>query len=290
MNKINQQPILPVGGMLTGVAIAEAVEKGDIVITPYDQNKINPNSYNLTLDKDIKIYDFQKNTDKVRLNNYLDSHQDNPTKPVTVHPDNSIYLQPGVLYIGRTVERTFSNKYIPMINGRSSGGRLGLSVHICAGFGDIGFDGTWTLEITVVHPLIIYAGDEIAQICFFTPYGDTSYQYKGRYQHQIDATASRFSHDKEYSITDILKDIEERKKYKYIYNKIIEIYGSTSMINMCIYGPNSCTISDSLNTEEVLDSDNYIFTTEETDGGIRLSSMVGRMFVIEGKRYYVRKK
>ena len=59
MNKINQQPILPVGGMLTGVAIAEAVEKGDIVITPYDQNKINPNSYNLTLDKDIKIYDIQ---------------------------------------------------------------------------------------------------------------------------------------------------------------------------------------------------------------------------------------
>ena len=78
-----------------------------------------------------------------------------------------------------------------MLDGRSSGGRYGLSVHICVGFGDIGFDGNWTLEITVEHPLRLYPGDEIAQVSYFVPYGDTYYLYHGRYQNQNEAVPSR---------------------------------------------------------------------------------------------------
>ena len=99
---------------------------------------------------------------------------------------------PNILYLGRTVERCKSDKFIPMINGRSSGGRLGLSIHVCAGFGDIGFNGTWTLEITVVQPLKIYPYEEVAQVCYFTPYGNTEKLYRGRYYNQEEATPSRF--------------------------------------------------------------------------------------------------
>lgn len=112
-------------------------------------------------------------------------------------PEDGYVLQPGVLYIGRTVERTWTDKYIPMINGRSSGGRLGISIHICAGFGDVGFDGTWTLEITVVEPVRIYPYVEIAQVCYFKPEGSIKKIYRGRYYNQVDATASRFYRPKE---------------------------------------------------------------------------------------------
>jgi len=121
----------------------------------------------------------------------LDMHKKNETIEFEI-PEEGYVLQPGVLYIGRTVERTATDRFIPMINGRSSGGRLGISIHICAGFGDIGFDGTWTLEITVVEPVRIYPNEEIAQVCFFTPAGKKAKLYRGRYYKQEDATASRF--------------------------------------------------------------------------------------------------
>lgn len=126
----------------------------------------------------------------------IDMNKSNETIEFTI-PEEGYVLQPGVLYIGRTIERTASDKFIPMINGRSSGGRLGISIHVCAGFGDIGFDGTWTLEITCVEPVRIYPNVEIAQVCYFKPYGKKGKLYRGRYFKQNDATASRFYKPKE---------------------------------------------------------------------------------------------
>lgn len=202
------------GGMLTGSEIERQIKKGNIKITPYDPECINPNSYNLKLHPQLKVYKRGSRNGRADILPYfsdahdpnvirecpylegcqldpIDMHKDNETVEITI-PKEGFVLMPGVLYIGRTVERTASNKFIPMINGRSSGGRLGISVHVCAGFGDIGFDGTWTLEITVVEPVIVYPNEEIAQVCYFKPYGRNDRLYMGRYQNQVDATASRF--------------------------------------------------------------------------------------------------
>jgi dCTP deaminase len=94
-----------------------------------------------------------------------------------------IVLYPGVLYLGHTVEYTESTKFVPAIEGRSSVGRLGICIHVTAGFGDIGFRGDWTLEITVVHPTRVYAETEVCQIAFTTTKG-TVQPYEGRYQGQ----------------------------------------------------------------------------------------------------------
>ena len=194
------------GGILTGSEIDKQVRKGNINITPYDPNCINPNSYNLRLHPQLKIYkrgsdrsDVCNPNREIRecgfLENFqmdpIDMNSDNETIEINI-PEEGFTLLPGVLYIGRTVERTASDKFIPMLNGRSSGGRLGISVHVCAGFGDIGFDGTWTLEITAVEPVIVYPNVEIAQVCYFKPYGKNDRLYAGRYQHQVEATSSRF--------------------------------------------------------------------------------------------------
>ena len=231
------------GSMLTGSEILKQVNKKKILITPFNENRINPNSYNLSLNPQLCVYSrgsdrsnivpytstSQKlegttkegKTETIMINNHeyfevapysvvsqiddfarsipalestklkpIDSMAKNEVIRFTI-PESGFVLQPGVLYLGRTNEAIATNYYIPMINGRSSGGRLGLSVHICAGFGDIGFDGTFTLEISVVEPLIIYPNMEIAQVCFHTPHGKTDRLYHGKYSGQIDATPSR---------------------------------------------------------------------------------------------------
>jgi len=184
-NEQVKEKIISSGGMLTGQAIIDAVKKGEIVIDGFNPKNINPNSYNLTLSPLLKVYE----------NKILDFRGKNPTNRIII-PEKGLILQPGELYIGATNERTFSDTYIPNLEGRSTCGRLGLTVHITAGFGDLGFDGTWTLEITVEKPLIIYPNIEICQISYFTPYGPTNIKYDGRYQGQVEPVEARGEYNK----------------------------------------------------------------------------------------------
>lgn len=184
---MNEIEVKNIGGMLTKSQIIEDVKSGFIDIDPYDESRVNPNSYNLRLHPKLLVYSED-----------LDMKKESKTKELII-PEEGLVLKPGVLYIGRTVEKTSTSKYIPMINGRSSIGRLGISIHICAGFGDIGFDGTWTLEISVVEPVRVYPNVEIAQVCFFTPYGYIRNEdlYNGKYLGQIEPTPSRLFTEKE---------------------------------------------------------------------------------------------
>jgi len=97
-------------------------------------------------------------------------------------PEDGLLLEPQKLYLGRTIERTATDKYVPMLEGRSSVGRLGLFIHITAGFGDIGFDGFWTLEIFCVQPIRIYSDLEICQIFYHTIDGDYDLYRSKKYQ------------------------------------------------------------------------------------------------------------
>ena len=145
--------------ILSGKEIKKQVKEGSIAIDPFTDEQINPNSYNLRLHPDLLVYD----------NDILDMREKNSASPLVI-PENGLLLEPHKLYLGRTVERTSTDKYVPMLEGRSSVGRLGLFIHITAGFGDIGFDGFWTLEIFCVQPIRIYSGLEICQIFYTTSF------------------------------------------------------------------------------------------------------------------------
>jgi dCTP deaminase len=77
-----------------------------------------------------------------------------------------------------------------MIEGRSSIGRLGISIHATAGFGDIGFFGYWTLEISCIEPVRIYPGIRICQIFYHTVKGKIIH-YHGKYQDNDGIQASQ---------------------------------------------------------------------------------------------------
>jgi len=157
--------------ILSGKEIHQQVENGTISIDPFNSGQLNPNSYNLRLHSDLLVYD----------SDVLDMKEKNSTSPLTI-PNQGLLLEPQKLYLGRTIERTATDKYVPMLEGRSSVGRLGLFIHITAGFGDIGFDGFWTLEIFCVQPIKIYANLEICQIFYHTIDGDYDLYRSKKYQ------------------------------------------------------------------------------------------------------------
>ncbi len=143
----------------------------NIKITPYNESQLNPNSYNLTLHNEVLVYD----------NHILDMKSQNTASTVII-PEEGMLLDPGKLYLGRTIEYTETDKYVPMLEGRSSIGRLGLFVHITAGFGDVGFSGYWTLEMFCVQPIRIYPGVQICQIFYHSIEGDYELYKSGKYQ------------------------------------------------------------------------------------------------------------
>ena len=80
-----------------------------------------------------------------------------------------------------TVERIHTKKYVPVLDGKSSIGRLFMKIHETAGYGDPGFNGQYTLEVTVVHPLRVYAGMRVAQMRFHSICGEVEKPYNGNY-------------------------------------------------------------------------------------------------------------
>src|SRR5262249_20393969 len=91
---------------------------------------------------------------------------------------------------GRTLERTETYNLVPMLEGRSSVGRLGLFVHITAGFGDVGFRGVWTLEMFAVQPVRVYPGVPIAPIFYHALQGTNSEYHSDKYQNNSDIQPS----------------------------------------------------------------------------------------------------
>jgi dCTP deaminase len=206
--------------MLTGPEIGRQVELGNIVIDPFDESRLNPNSYNMRLAPLIKVYErvycvhcewlrlYERHRGILLQNRIsiaglplpigfipepLDVAVEQPTVDLPINPEKGLLLFPGVLYLGSTEEHTESPCFVPTIEGRSSWARLGISVHLTAGFGDTSFRGEWCLELTVVHPTVIRIG-QICQIAYTRPEGEIM-PYQGRYQDQKGPQPSKLWQD-----------------------------------------------------------------------------------------------
>lgn len=178
-----------------------------ILIEPFDEKFAGPNSYDVHLAPELRVYAIQsvatihpelfanlRPRQIYKLPVGVDAHTDTPTVPVII-PEEGLWLHPGVLYLGATVERTLCEGLVPWLDGRSSVGRLGLSVHVTAGRGDDGWPGRWTMEMQAeTHPVKVYPNMRVGQVTYFTLEGERK-PYEGRYRDQDGATASRLHLD-----------------------------------------------------------------------------------------------
>ena len=156
--------------ILSDSRILEEIGKGTIVIEPYDRKNLGSNSYDVHLGKTLAMYD----------NGTLDARKHNTISHFEIPADGYVLL-PGTLYLGVTAEYTETHAHVPFLEGKSSTGRLGIDIHATAGKGDVGFCNCWTLEISCVQPVRVYAGMPIGQLIYFPAEGEVinSYNKKG---------------------------------------------------------------------------------------------------------------
>lgn len=152
--------------ILSDEAIETALAAGLIKIEPFEPKHLNPTSYDVTLHSSYLVYDHWKE-DPHRV--YDPYH----APKVTRHeiPPEGVDLFPGQSYLMATAEKIGSTVYAPRLDGKSSVARLFVSVHETAESIHPGSYSNITLEVTVQHPIRLYAGMRIGQIRFETVEG-----------------------------------------------------------------------------------------------------------------------
>lgn len=152
--------------ILTDKRILEEIEKGTIIVEPYDRSCLGTNSYDVHLGKHLAVYE----------DDVLDARKHNKIRHFDI-PEEGFVLQPGTLYLGVTLEYTETHAHVPFLEGKSSMGRLGIDIHATAGKGDVGFCNHWTLEISCIQPVRIYAGMPVGQLIYFVVDGEIENAY-----------------------------------------------------------------------------------------------------------------
>lgn len=147
-------------------------DKDPLIIEPFEAENMQPASYDVTLSRHFRYGPGGKN----ELN------------------ASGLDIAPGHFYLGSTKE-WFE---IPLdlalrIEGKSTWGRLGLIVHVTAGFVDPGFKGNLTLELYNLSSFSIplKEGDKIAQVSLSKLLTPVLQGYKGRYQNSHGTIAAR---------------------------------------------------------------------------------------------------
>ena len=176
----------------------------NIVIEPFHEQLLNPNSYNLTLHNELMTYEEV----------VLDMRKRNRTRRFRI-PEEGLVLNSNQLYLARTQERTETHNLVPMIEGRSSVGRLGLFVNVTAGFGDVGFCGYWTLEMFAIQPVRIYPGIPICQIFYHQIDGAIHEYASDKYQHNGDIQPSLLYKEINPDAEHEDEDLQRRFQLKY---------------------------------------------------------------------------
>ena len=160
--------------ILTGPAIKSAVRRGDVALEPFDESDLNPNSYNYHLAGSLLMLGLSRK----------------PSRKISL-PAGGYVLRPGKIYLGATLERIGSDRYVTLLLGRSSIGRLGIFLNVTADLGHLGSCSHWTLELTVVQPVRIYPKMKIGQVSFWLTDDSSSHRYDGRYHHDSEPVGNR---------------------------------------------------------------------------------------------------
>lgn len=185
--------------ILSDKSIKEAVKNNKLVINPFNEENVQPSSYDITLSSKFRVF---KNIHKPFID-VKKSEMEEITELVEVDKEEGLTIHPGEFVLASTVEEfKFPDNLVGCLEGRSSLGRIGLIIHSTAGYFDPGFEGTATLEVTNISkmPMRLYPGMRIGQFVFYKMTTPAQYPYGheklgSKYQGQTDPTASRLHKD-----------------------------------------------------------------------------------------------
>jgi len=150
--------------ILTRQKIIDEINKKNILIEPFEEKYVGPNSYDIHLGRYLLVYPSR----------ILDAREHNEVEEIVITKKGHV-LQPGVIYLGVSEEYIETKLHVPSLFGNTSAARLGIQVN--GSPGSIGHNNTWTLEISVVQPVRVYQGMPIANLFFFHVEGSVEFLY-----------------------------------------------------------------------------------------------------------------
>jgi len=165
---------------------------GPTLVQPFNPECVEPASIDLHLSDELLVPDFRL-VGEVDLKNPPADFMELVKIGV-----NGYRLHPGEFVLGVTEEKVMlPNHIVGKIEGKSSIGRLGLIVHVTAGFIDPGFNGPLTLEMVNLLrvPIILRPHRKICQVAFAYMNSSVNSPYNGRYQNSRGVVASRYGRD-----------------------------------------------------------------------------------------------
>ena len=189
--------------ILSDKTIKEYLEEGKIVIDPLkDEQQIQPSSVDMRLGDEFKVF-------KVIRKPYIDPKDEEDIaeymESSTVPEGEAFIIHPNEFALATTQEYVkVPDDLVARVEGRSSMGRLGVTMHVTAGYVDPGFEGRITLEISNIGamPVALYPGQRVCQLVFETmttpaelPYGHP--KRNSKYMKQFKPESSRVKLDYE---------------------------------------------------------------------------------------------
>lgn len=198
--------------ILSDKDIKDHLKNGIIVIKPLENPdmQIQPSSVDLRIGNEFKGFKiihkpYINPMDKSDIDSYMESVHINENEPFIIHP--------GEFALATTHEVVkLPDNLVARVEGRSSIGRLGITMHVTAGYVDPGFHGKITLELSNVGkmPVAIYPRQRVCQIVFETmtspserPYGHP--ERDSKYMGQKSPEASKIKQDYELKNREIEK-------------------------------------------------------------------------------------
>ena len=189
--------------ILSDKTIKDYLEEGKIVIDPLkDEQQIQPSSVDMRLGDEFKVF-------KVIRKPYIDPKDEEDIaeymESSTVPEGEAFIIHPNEFALATTQEYVkVPDDLVARVEGRSSMGRLGVTMHVTAGYVDPGFEGRITLEISNIGamPVALYPGQRVCQLVFETmttpaelPYGHP--KRNSKYMNQLKPESSRVKLDYE---------------------------------------------------------------------------------------------
>jgi dCTP deaminase len=169
--------------ILAGSALRREIELGRIAIEPFDPSLVGPASVDLRLGSTFRV--FRSARSVVRADSTTDYRLH--SEKIALADGETLLLMPQHTVLGLTRERIrLAPDLCGWLEGRSRFARLGLLVHISAGFMQPGLQNHQVLELTNFgpNPLELVPGTPICQFVFQRTEGEAS--YAGSYANQDD--------------------------------------------------------------------------------------------------------
>lgn len=193
--------------ILSDQDIIKYLDEGKITIDPLEDQarQIQPSSVDLRIGNEFKGFRIVRKPcidplDKSDLESYMESFH--------LEQGEAFIIHPGEFALATTYEAVkLPDDLVARVEGRSSMGRLGITMHVTAGYIDPGFQGKITLEISNIGkmPVALYTGQRVCQIVFETmtspslrPYGHP--ERDSKYMGQDRPVTSKIKQD--YEIRD----------------------------------------------------------------------------------------